>query len=272
VTDQIVAEVAPEVDRTYLPHAVDSSVFMKIPESQMTKVRKALWTDQGLEEDVFTVFWNNRNARRKQSGTLIYWFKAFLDKVGHDKARLLMHTDPGDPHGQDLPAIISRLGLTNKQVMISTDKLPPEHLAALYNAADCTVNISDAEGFGLSTLESLSCGTPIIVNMTGGLQEQISTSNGFAGFPLYPIAKSLIGSQQVPYIYEDRLSKDQFVNALEKMYLLGHEGREELGQIGMNHVRENYDFEKFKQKWVQVMLNIYENKQNYSNILFKEVA
>jgi hypothetical protein len=108
--------------------------------------------------------------------------------------------------------------------------------------------------------------------MTGGLQEQISTSNGFAGFPLYPIAKSLIGSQQVPYIYEDRLSKDQFVNALEKMYLLGHEGREELGQIGMNHVRENYDFEKFKQKWVQVMLNIYENKQNYSNILFKEVA
>ena len=37
--------------------------------------------------------------------------------------------------------------------------------------SDVTVNISDAEGFGLATLESLSCATPIIVNMTGGLQE-----------------------------------------------------------------------------------------------------
>ena len=41
----------------------------------------------------------------------------------------------------------------------------------LYNSVDCTINISDAEGFGLATLESLSCGVPIIVNMTGGLQQ-----------------------------------------------------------------------------------------------------
>ena len=272
VTDDIVKEVAPEVPRTYLPHAVDSSIFKKFNEEEIAKVKKALWTDQGLEEDLFTVFWNNRNARRKQSGTLIYWFKKFLDKVGHDKARLLMHTDPGDPHGQDFPAIIESLGLTNKQVMLSTDKLPPEHLAALYNAADCTVNISDAEGFGLSTLESLACATPIIVNMTGGLQEQVSTSNGFAGFPLYPVSKSLIGSQQVPYIYEDRLSEQQFVNALEKMFLLGNEGREELGAIGSKHVQQNYDFEKFKKKWVDLMLKVYEERQSYSGIVFKEVA
>jgi hypothetical protein len=32
-------------------------------------------------------FWNNRNARRKQSGSLLYWFKEFLDEVGHDKAK-----------------------------------------------------------------------------------------------------------------------------------------------------------------------------------------
>ena len=44
----------------------------------------------------------------------------------------------------------------------------------MYNMADCTINISDAEGFGLGTLESLSCETPIIVTMTGGLQEQVT--------------------------------------------------------------------------------------------------
>ncbi len=119
-------------------------------------------------------FWNNRNARRKQSGTLIWWFKEFLDKVGHDKATLLMHTDARDQHGQDLPHIIEHLGLNKGQVLLSTAKVEPGRLAIMYNMADFTINISDAEGFGLATLESLSCGTPIIVNMTGGLQEQVT--------------------------------------------------------------------------------------------------
>ena len=272
VTDDIVKEVAPEVGRTYIPHAVDPRIFKPFPEQEIEKIKQQLWTSQNLDPDKFTVFWNNRNARRKQSGTLVYWFKAFLDNVGHDKARLLMHTDPKDPHGQDLPVLIERLGLTPEQVMLSTEKLPPEHLSAIYNAVDVTVNISDAEGFGLSTLESLATGTPIIVNMTGGLQEQVSTSEGFAGFPMFPVSKALIGSQNVPYIYEDRLSKTQFVNEMTKMFHLSKEDRKELGMIGYRHVQANYAFEKFQKKWVDTMLKIYENKQNYSNILFKEVA
>ena len=89
-----------------------------------------------------------------------------------------------------------------------------------YNIVDCTINISDAEGFGLATLESLSCGTPIIANMTGGLQEQIRLGSDLFGIPLIPESKAVIGSQAVPYIYEDRLSESQVVSALEKMLFL----------------------------------------------------
>jgi glycosyltransferase involved in cell wall biosynthesis len=272
VTNQIVKEVAPEVPRTYLPHAVDPSIFRPFTNEELAQIKHQLWTQQGHDPDTFTVFWNNRNARRKQSGTLIYWFKHFLDKVGHDKARLLMHTDPRDPHGQDLPAIIERLGLNNKQVMLSTDKLPPEHLAAIYNAVDCTINISDAEGFGLGTLESLSCGTPIIVNMTGGMQEQVTNGTEWFGIGMPPISKTLIGSQNVPYIYEDRLSKDQVVNSLFKMYSMGPESRQVMGTLGRKHVENNYSFTGFKQKWVDLMLEIFEKGNGYNNIMFKEVA
>ena len=86
---------------------------------------------------------------------------------------LLMHTEVKDPHGQDLEAIVNHLGLNKGQVLFSQQKVDLHNLAIMYNMADCTINISDAEGFGLATLESLSCGTPIIVNMTGGLQEQV---------------------------------------------------------------------------------------------------
>ena len=122
-------------------------------------------------------------ARRKQSGTLIFWFKEFLDKVGHDNATLIMHTDIKDVHGQDLEAIIHELGLTNGQVLFSQEKVSSHDLAAIYNAVDVTVNISDAEGFGLATLESLYCGTPIVVNMTGGLQFRSTRNQGIVGNP-----------------------------------------------------------------------------------------
>ena len=210
-------------------------------------------------------FWNNRNARRKQSGSLIFWFKDFLDKVGHDKACLIMHTDPKDPHGQDLPAILHELGLDKGQVMLSTDKYPPQTLAMMYNIADCTINVSDAEGFGLATLESLACQTPIIVNMTGGLQEQVTDGEEWFGIGLKPSAKAIIGSQEIPWIYEDRLDGDDVVAAMMKIFEMSQEERDVLAEKGLNHVCKNYDFENFQKTWVNTIDNIHEKYGSWEN-------
>ena len=39
---------------------------------------------------------------------------------------------------------------------------------------------------------------------------------------------AIIGSQEVPYIYEDRTNKEQFFSALNKMMGLGKKGRKEM--------------------------------------------
>jgi glycosyltransferase involved in cell wall biosynthesis len=143
---------------------------------------------------------------------------------------------------------------------------------------DCTINISDAEGFGLATLESLSCGTPIIVNMTGGLQEQVTNGEDWFGIPLLPSSKAVIGSQDVPYIYEDRIDKAQFISALSKMYFISSEERRKMGMLGKQHVEKNYNFEDFKQTWVDYMDKIHEEegswetRKGYNGIRFMEVA
>ena len=161
--------------------------------------------------DKFVIFWNNRNARRKQSGTLIWWFKEWMDENNlQGKVQLIMHTEPKDVHGQDLNHIVERLGLNNREVLFSTQKMPLDKMPTLYNFADVTVNISDAEGFGLATLESLSCGVPIVVTETGGLQDQVKRGKTNFGVGIKPISKAVIGSQQVPYIYEDRISQKRF--------------------------------------------------------------
>lgn len=253
LTDAITKAVTDEPDIIHHPHAVNTEIFKKIPEDTVKEFRKGSFESGEKNPDRMIFFWNNRNARRKQSGTLVYWFKEFLDKVGHDNACLIMHTDPKDPHGQDLEHIIRDLKLSDGQVMISRQKIPAEGLAMLYNMADCTINISDAEGFGLATLESLACETPIIVNMTGGLQEQVTDGEEWFGIGIEPCSKAVIGSQNIPYIYEDRIGKDQFIKALEDVYNMAPSTRAKLGSKGRQHVVGNYSFEDYQTGWDKII-------------------
>lgn len=285
VTHQVVQAVAPEVSSQYLPHAVNSNIFHKYKTAEKKEIIKQLRhriamestvNHKNLNKKIF--FWNNRNARRKQSGTLVWWFKEFLDEVGHDKATLLMHTDPKDHHGQDLPHIIEHTGADDGQILISSQKVSPEELANLYNVADYTINISDAEGFGLSTLESLSCGTPIIVNMTGGLQEQVTDGENWFGWGIQPSSKAVIGSLTVPYIYEDRISQDDFNKILKKSLRTSKKSYKNMATLGMQHVRDNYNFDVYEKSWVEAMDAIlerhgsWETRKNYERWILREVA
>ena len=272
VTDDIVRTVAPNVECIYQPHSVNTDVFKKLPEEQASGLKQEFF-----KHDKFIFFYNNRNARRKQTGSLIFWFKDFLDKVGHDKAQLVMHTETKDQHGQDLHAIVGNLGLTNGEVVFSEQKVPPERLAMIYNAVDCTITISDAEGFGLSTMESLACETPIIVTMTGGLQEQVTDGEDWFGIGIEPVSKAIIGSQEIPWIYEDRISGEDCTNAMLEMYNKSKEDRAALGAAGRQHIEKNYNFEKLSQQWVDMMDNVcekygsWDTRKNYQSWAMEEV-
>tara|TARA_R110002124_G_scaffold74180_3_gene199114 strand:- start:600 stop:1862 length:1263 start_codon:yes stop_codon:yes gene_type:complete len=260
VTDDIVANVSPDVDRQYVPHAVDLDVFKPLEDDFVKKLRADNFKEN---KDKFIIFWNNRNARRKMGATLILWFKDFLERVGQDNAVLLMHTNPKDQAGSDLEALIKEIGLNDGQVLFSREKLHPENLAAMYNMVDCTINISDAEGFGLGTLESLSCGTPIIVNMTGGLQEQVTDGKEWFGVGLEPVSKTIVGSQEVPFIYEDRLSKEPVVEALVEIFNKTPEERRELGLKGRKHVEKNYNFDNFVKTWNEIFTRVHEKQGSW---------
>ena len=271
VTYDIVREVAPEVPAEYLPHAVPYTIFRPADTPELKQkckeVREQIInTSENYKNPKKKIFfWNSRNARRKQSGTLLWWFKEFLDEVGHDQATLLMHTDPRDPHGQDLPHLIEHLGVDDGQILLSSSKVNAEGLAAMYNAADFTIGISDAEGFGLSTLESLACGTPIIVNMTGGLQEQVTDGKNWFGWGIQPCSKAVIGSLQVPYIYEDRISQDDFAKTLKKALKISPSKYKNMSEQGLQHIAENYSFDNYEKKWVTFMDRVVEKYGSWEN-------
>ena len=285
VTYEILKDVSPDVSSRYLPHAVDPQFFHKFKSDEemalIQQIKENITINSSMHsknKDKKIFFWNSRNARRKQSGTMVWWFNEFINEIGKDQACLIMHTDPRDPHGTDLPHIIEHLGADDGQILLSTDKIDPFNLASFYNAADYTISISDAEGFGLSMLESLSCGTPIIATMTGGMQEQVTDGKNWFGFGIEPASKSVIGSLQVPYIYEDRISQEGLNDALRKAMNRSPKAYDKMCRQGMNHVKKNYSFDNYQKKWVEIMDEIvekhgsWETRRNYKRWHLLEVA
>ena len=159
-------------------------------------------------------------------------------------------------------------------VVFSTDMLTFEQMNVLHNIADSTINISYAEGFGLATLEAMQTGTPIIALKTGGMTRQVvdhrdGSENGIA---LNVEFKSLVGSQHVPYIYEDYVSVETVAAAIFKMYEMGAKERKKLGKKAKNYVKSDFNHQTTIDLWHQTLNTTIENfKSNYKPWSCEEV-
>lgn len=78
---------------------------------------------------------------------------------------------PGD-YPERVRTEIDRLDL--HEVFIMDGPRPPEEIGAVINAADIVVAPSLVEGFGLSVVEAMALGKPVVVSDVGGLVEIIA--------------------------------------------------------------------------------------------------
>ena len=101
--------------------------------------------------------------------------------------------------------------------------------------------------------------------MTGGLQEQVTDGEEWFGFGIEPASKAIIGSQIVPFIYEDRVCEKDVVDALLKMYNLTKEEREEMGKKGREHILTNYGFKRYVDDWDKIFTQVYNEKGSWKN-------
>lgn len=205
---------------SYIPHGVPQDDF-KILDPKKVKQAKLAHLGYTGDKDPFVLFYNSRNAIRKRTGTVLMAFKEFLNSIpaeDREHCFLTMKTPPKDPEGQDLFKIISDCDLSGR-VAVTDGKFSNTIMAEFYNMADATISLSSEEGFGLSILESLMCGTPVICTKTGGMQDQAIDDDGTEyGFCLEPDARSLIGSQTTPYIWSDHVNHKKAAEAIHEIY------------------------------------------------------
>ena len=203
----------------------------------------------------------NRNARRKRTNDVIEAWSIFVknleEKHGKRDVTLLMHTDPQDNEGPNLFSTADKFGIQDT-IMFSTQRVGFEQINIMHNISDCCLNISYAEGFGLATLESMQCGTPIIAAKTGGLTRQVvdyrdGSQNGVA---LDIDLKTLVGSQSVPYIYEDYCSNEKVAEAIMEMYEKTPEEKEALSKKVVDYVESDFSFDKTVELWHESLIDV----------------
>ena len=265
-TYEMVNEQFPE-KTNFIPHALPQELFYPLSQEEIIKHREA---SLGPNKDAFVGFWVNRNARRKMPGDVLDAWRLFLDRLqkeeGHTNAVMVMHTDPFDSEGPNLVKITEDFSL-EKNVIFSPDRVDFDKMNILHNISDFCINIACNEGFGLGTLEAMQTGTPIIALKTGGLTRQIvdhrdGTENGIA---LDPDVRDLVGSQMVPFIYEDHVSNKKVADAIFQLYKMGPEKRQELGQKGRDYVLSEFAIKDTIADWDQTMMGCIENwRDHYS--------
>ena len=255
-------------DNTYVPHGINHKVFYPIDalHKEYDKVKQFKNHITGGKDYEYIVFWNNRNIRRKLPGDVIMAFKTFCESIGEEKAKkcaLIMHTQPIDDNGTNLPKVVEKLLPKHMKVIFSNEKLDNNQMNFMYNTVDVTINIASNEGFGLGTCESLMSGTPIVVNVTGGLQDQCGfkkedgsyltvddytdefqsnhrgryKEHGDWVYTVFPSNISLQGSPPTPYIYDDRCNSEDAAEGLKYFYDMSEEERKECGEKGMEFVQ-----------------------------------
>ena len=270
-TYELVSSHFPE-KTNFIPHALPEDIFYPLDQEEIDNQKRSLLGES--RKDHFVGMWVNRNAKRKRPNDVLVAWKMFIEELqekhGHQNATLIMHTDPYDQEGPNLYAVMELLGVT-EHVFISPERVEFHQMNILHNISDFCINIALNEGFGLPTLEAMQCGNPIIAQKTGGLTRQVvdhrdGSENGIA---LDPDTRTLVGSQLVPYIYEDYCTNEKTAEAIMSLYEMGPEERSRIGQKARDYVLSEFSLEKTIDLWDKSLLDLLDKWENNRESVYK---
>jgi glycosyltransferase involved in cell wall biosynthesis len=230
-------------------HGIDRKNFR--PLNKKSELRKKY----NLPQDAF-VFGNvNKNQPRKDIGTTLIAFKYFKDWLienhPNEKSVLYLHCYHSDKTGINLYVALERLGLVIGDDVILpiedkyiSNKYTTEEMNEVFNCLDVFVNTTMAEGWGLTIVEAMGVGLPIIC----GLHTSINEITDF-GKLVYGVTDmvehfQISDAENVRFKLNPIAVKDQMVKTFENR-------NKPFSLNKYKHKFEEYDWDKIAEEFKQ---------------------
>ena len=197
---------------TVVPLGVDHDVFKPVDDTALVRRVTGKYGIDGK----FILYVGSLYARKV--GKLLDGYKiACAPSPAHCKLVMVGGRESRTTRGEDIRTRIVELGLEDKVIL--TGVVPREDLPVLMSAAEVFVYVSFFEGFGLSPLEAMACGAPVVVSNATSLPEVV----GDAGFLVDPIDERAIAGAITRVLSDPRLQEKMSQNSLRRAALFSWE-------------------------------------------------
>jgi glycosyltransferase involved in cell wall biosynthesis len=257
----------------YIPHGINEQMFKKLPD------RENLRSQWGLN-DKFVVGIIARNQGRKMLDKALKTMVRINEMRPNNNIIMLIHCDARDPAGVfDMMLLINRLGISNKIRFTGVKWYKGytyEEMNMIYNLFDCFFLPTSGEGFGVPTIEAMSCKVPCVVTDYTTTNELL-IENGKCGLPV-----KLVGTEKINFNeyfseknftdYDKRVLNGTItgswsverglmdINDGAKKILMLYDKenlRKKLGEVGRKKVEKYYTQEIVVNAWNDFLTDIY---------------
>ena len=190
-------------------HGVDTTIFK--PQNKK-EAKRAL----GFDPDKFLILRVDKNSFRKDYPDTWRALRPLL--MRYPDINVHLHCLPRAPDGYDLTAhmwndVTIRDRVQFSPTLTGYSGWDVNHLATLYAAADLFVSTSWGEGFGLTILEAMACGTPVVATDCSAITEVV----GEGGVLIPPAGRIPAPDGQ----FQSLPDVPAFTAAIERLYEAG---------------------------------------------------
>jgi len=233
----------PEDSVFVVPHGVDTTKFSPFSAHDRRNARVAL----GYQED--DVVFLNVGAPIWNKGMDVIFRAFFHLRQSHKNARLLIK-DQQALYGLSAVQMIRNLSdsgaivIDNESVesiRVLPNTISLAQLCSLYNVADCYLSPYRAEGFNLPVIESIACGTPVIVT-AGGATDDFCNAYVGSKIPGKKVTNTVINGTKIGAYVEPEL--DALIHLMREVVSNGSDRNSREAVFGRTKLLEQFSWRR----------------------------
>lgn len=205
---------APKSTLTVIPCGFDSNEMHPMDK---TKARNLL----GLDPEEGIILHLGRMVPRKGADNVIRGFARYQQKSKIPSRLVIVGGESDLPDPKQTPEIGRLMEIAKEEGMANsvlfTGRRSRKRLKHYYSAADVFVTTPWYEPFGITPVEAMACGTPVIGSAVGGIKYTVK--DGETGFLVPPNDPSALAQALHKIMYNENLSEEFRRNSIKRAHL-----------------------------------------------------